>query len=166
MKPITAGALGLILGLIVATSISTWQAKDRSRAVIGQATPEIATQVATPLARTVYVYRDAKKPLGIPTGSAVLTAVKTKDGTATALLDREGKTSIVLQTDPAPWFGNGHKQALYLIYGYMDNHTVTRVEYSYSLVQIKRMDIAVHLGGNAGSGESRALVGISINYSW
>ena len=167
MKPVTASgvALGLILGLVVATGISVWQAKHRPPATVGQVTPEIAAQTASPEVRTVYIYNTAKPP-GSPTGSEVLTAVKTKTGTATALLSPEGRASIVLQTDPAPWFGKDHKQALYLIYGYMDNRTVTRVEYSYSLAQVKRLDIAAHLGGNVGAGESRALVGISVGYSW
>lgn len=166
MKPFTAGALGLIFGLILATGISAWMAKHRPSAVIGQITPEIASQTATQEVKTVYVYKTARKPLGTPQGSEVLTAIKTKEGIATALLDRAGRTSIILQTDPTPWFGKSHKQTISVIYGQMDSHTVNRVEYSYSLAQIKRLDIAAHLGGNIDQGESRALVGISLSYRW
>ena len=127
-------AIWFVLGMLVSAGYMVWKSSQAPEAVPGEVTPDIRGQVATPEVRTIYLYRDAKKPRGTPAGSEVLTAVKTDTGTATALLDTEGRASIVLQTDPLPWLARESAHDVTLIYGQMDGETVTRGGYrcSYS----------------------------------
>lgn len=159
--------LGFVLGLMVAAGYTAWQASQAPQAVPGVVTPEIQEQVATPETRTVYVYRDAEKPLGTPAGTEVLTAVKTDTGTATALLDDTGHASIVLQTDPAPWFGRTRQQTVTVVYGSMAGEMVSRLEYRYDLWQVKNLNIGLAAETNLGATQGhRAIVGVGLSYRW
>ena len=158
-------ALGFIAGLLVAAIVCYFAWPKPQKGVIGQVTSEIQAKQAEPVIRTVYVYKDAKKSLGTSQGDEVLTAVKTKDGTATATLDTEGHAHVILTTDPTPWFGKQSKHNLSLIYGRMDHETVTRLQYRLDFIQVKKLNIGLSAGANIG-GESRALVGVSLSYAW
>lgn len=158
-------AIGFALGLVVAAGYCAWRASQAPDAVPGVVTPELQKQVATPEVRTVYIYRDAKMPKGA-TGD-VLTAVKTDTGTATTLLDTEGRASIVLQTDPLPWLARESAHEVTLIYGQMDGETVTRGGYRWSFLQSKRLHAVAAIEANLGvSVESQTLVGVGLSYRW
>lgn len=158
-------ALGIVIGLLIAAGYVAWKAGQTPKAVPGEVTPEIRGQVATPEVRTVYVYRNAKKPKG--TTGDVLTAVKTDTGTATTLLDTEGRASIVLQTDPLPWLARESHHEVTLIYGQMDGETVTRGGYRWSFLRSKRFHAVAAIEANLGaSGESLTLVGVGLSYRW
>lgn len=160
-------AIGFILGLLVAAGYSAWRASQAPESVPGAITPEIQRQVATPEARTIYVYRDAKKPTGTPISSDVLTAVRTDFGTATALLDDSGRASIVLQTNPTPWFGRKRQQTVTVVYGSMAGEMVSRLEYRYDLWQVKNLNIGLAAETNLGASQGhRAIVGVGLSYRW
>lgn len=165
MADLKSLALGIVLGLMFATGYVLWKASQTPEAVPGTVTPEIRGQVATPEVRTVYVYRDAKKPKGA-TGE-ILTAVKTQTGTATALLDETGRASIVLQTDPLPWLARESAHEVTLIYGSMDHETVKRLGYRWEFLRVKRLHLGLTAETNLGAaGESRTLVGVGLAYRW
>lgn len=161
------GIIGFILGLLIAAGYATWRAIQEPEAVIGALAPDIQKQVATPEVRTVYVYRDAKATRGTPVDSAVLTAVKTQTGTATALLDAAGHASIVLQTDPLPWIARGSSHQATLIYGSMDGKAVNRLGYRWEFLRAKRLHLGFTAETNLGtSGENRTLIGLGLAYRW
>ena len=160
-------AIGFVLGILVSAGCMVWKASQAPEAVPGEVLPEILGQVATPEIRTVYLYRDAKKPRGAPTGSEALTAVKTDTGTATTLLDAAGHASIVLQTDPATWFGKTRKQTVTVIYGSMAGEMVSRLEYRYDLWQVKNLNIGLAAETNLGASQGhRAIIGVGLSYRW
>lgn len=159
--------IGFILGLLISAGYVAWKASQTSDAVPGEVTPELQKQVATPEVRTVYVYRNAKKPRETPLGTEVLTAVKTDTGTATTLLDTAGRASIVLQTDPTPWFGMKRQQTVAVVYGYMAGEMVSRLEYRYDLWQVKNLNIGLAAETNLGASQGhRAIVGVGLSYRW
>ena len=73
-------AIWFVHGMLVSAGYMVWKSSQAPEAVPGEVTPDIRGQVATPEVRTIYLYRDAKKPRGTPAGSEVLTAVKTDTG--------------------------------------------------------------------------------------
>jgi hypothetical protein len=153
-------SIGFVLGILAATGYVAWKASQAPEAVTGEVLPEIQQQVATPEIRKVYVYLDAKKPKGTPAGTKVLTAVKTDTGTATTLLDVAGYSSIVLQTDPLPWFRPENVWSGSLYAGVYDKDFTARLTVERSAVQIKRAHIGAVFAVDAGPGETRLFIGI------
>lgn len=155
--------IGIIIGIILSTAYVVW--KSTQDAVVGEPTKEITKLVATPEIRTVYIYKDAKKPPG--TTGDVLTAVKTETGTATALLDDTGHASIVLKTDPIAWLSTKGAHQVTYTYGYTDGEVVNRLGYRWDFLRVKRVHFGLLAENNIGSAnKDRKLVGIDISYRW
>lgn len=157
-------SIGFALGLVVAAGYSIWTAKHRPPAVVGQITPEIAIQTATPETRTVYIYRDAKRPAGVAKDTAVLTAVKTKTGTATAILSPEGRANIILQTDPSPWFAKANDWHGSLYAGVQGGATVYRGTVSRDIARIKNAYMGFVVAADKYPEETKIFVGIGVRF--
>ena len=155
---------GFVLCLIVAAVAFLWRESLSPPAVVGQPTAEIAAKAATPETRTVYVYRDAKRPAGAATDTAVLTAVKTETGTATAVLSPEGRASIILQTDPAPWFAaaDGWQGSLYA--GVQGGSVVYRGTASRDIARLKNAYVGIAVSADRYPEETKFFVGVGIRF--
>jgi hypothetical protein len=155
-------AIGFTLGLLVAAGICYW--RQPPPGVVGQLTPEIQAKKPESVIRTVYVYRDAIKPPGASQSDDVLTAVKTKDGTATVLLDDEGHTKVILTTDPLPWLAKSRKWNGSFYAGYRGQDLTYRVTLERSVYQVKRAYISVVLSGDKGPDEGKLFAGIGVRF--
>lgn len=153
--------IGVIVGIILSTAYVVW--KSPQDAVVGEVTKEIKKQVAIPEIRTVYIYKDAKKPTG--TTGDVLTAVKTEIGTATALLDDKGHTSIVLKTDPIAWLSTKGAHQVTYTYGHTDGEVINRLGYRWDFLRIKRVNFSLLAETNLDN-TGNTLVGVGISYKW
>ena len=112
-------------------------------------------------------YPQANKKLGIPIDTKVLISTKLINQTVTATLDPEGAGHLYIRTDPIPWFGHQKKQTLSVISGPMAGEWVNRLEYRYDLYQVKRLNIGLGAETNLGSSQGhKALIGVSLSYSW
>jgi hypothetical protein len=158
----TKVATGFVLGLIVAAAVVLWRESLRPPAVVGQPTAEIAAATATPEIRTVRVYKDAKKPKG--TTGDVLTAVKTQTGTATALLSQEGRASIILQTDPTPWFATANDWHGSLYAGVQSGSVVYRGTASRDIARIKNAYVGFVVAADKYPDETRIFVGVGVRF--
>jgi hypothetical protein len=161
MRKIVAG---FVTGLVVAAAAYLWWESMRPAAVVGQPTAEIAAAIAVPETRTVYVYRDAKKPAGAAKDTAVLTAIKTETGTATAILSPEGRASIILQTDPAPWFAksDGWQGSLYA--GVQGGSVVYRGTASRDIARLKNAYVGLIISADRYPEETKFFVGVGIRF--
>lgn len=161
MTNLSKHGIAFILGLIAATAICIWKAKPVT--VVGETIPELVGKPQEAQVRTVYVYRDAKKPNGTQPGTEVLTAVKTKEGTATALLDPVGHTSIVLTTDPLPWLAKSKEWHGSLYAGVQDSTTVYRATIERSFIQTKSIHWGVVAGVDKGQ-DTKLFVGVGFRF--
>lgn len=155
-------AIGFLIGIFVATGVCMW--KPKPIAVVGQTIPALVGKPQEAQVRTVYVYRDAKKPKGTQPGTEVLTAVKTKEGTATALLDPLGHTSIVLTTDPLPWLAKSKEWHGSLYIGAYDNKSVYRATLERSFIQTKRLHWGTVVSADKGPDDTKLLIGIGFRF--
>jgi len=155
-----AGVGGFVLGLAAAAVVVGLHAGRRPPAMPGAGTPNVATRTATPETRTVYVYRDAKKPVGASPGSVLLTEVKTKTGTAAALLDTGGHASIVLQDAPAPWFARAPAWDRSLYIGFRGADFTYRVTVIRDRWQIKQLRLGVAVSIDYSRSETKGFIGI------
>lgn len=155
-------AIGFFIGLFVAAGVCVWKAKPV--ATVGEVIPELVGKPQEAQVRTVYVYRDAKKPKGTLPGTEVLTAVKTKEGTATALLDPVGHTTIVLTTDPLPWLAKSREWHGSLYIGAYDQKSVYRATLERSFFQTKRVHWGLVASADKGPEDTRLLIGIGFRF--
>lgn len=155
-------SIGFLTGLLVATVVCMWKAKPV--AVVGETIQELAGKTQEAQVRTVYVYRDAKKPKGTQPSTEVLTAVKTKDGTATALLDPVGHTSIVLTTDPLPWLAKSREWHGSLYIGAYDQKSVYRATLERSFFQTKRVHWGTVVSADKGPEDTKLFLGIGFRF--
>lgn len=154
-------AIGFCIGLIVASGVCFW--KEKPTAVVGEVIPELVSATKEPSVRTVYVYRDAKKPKDTPTTTEVLTAVKTPTGTATALIDLSGNTTIVLTKDPKPWLAKSREWHGSLYAGVQDSTTVYRATIERSFIQTKSLHWGVVVGVDKGQ-DTKLFVGVGFRF--
>lgn len=160
--------IGFVVGLLIGGLVVAYRMQP-GPSVPGIVAQELAGK--TPVLETLPVktYPGTNKNLGVPTTEKVLTATKiahtTAPQTITAALDQDGTTRLYISKDPLPWLGRARKHDLSVIYGRMDQETVTRLQYRLDLIQVKRLNIGLSASANM-TGESRALVGVSLSYSW
>lgn len=170
-RDLTIGSIGLILGLLLAAIICVWKAKPNP-STIPVISPEIANLPTIHETLSVRTYPGiVNKKLGVPTTDKVLTSTKlvatNSPQTITAAIDSEGTTRLYLRNDALPWFSRSHRQSVEFIYGIMDQSSVKRLEYRYELFRVKQLDFGLSAGANIlSAGPSRALVGLSMSYSW
>lgn len=155
-------AIGFFIGLLLAAGVCMWKAKPV--AVVGQTIPELVGKTQEAQVRTVYVYRDAKKPKGTQPGTEVLTAVKTNEGTATALLDPVGHTSIVLTTDPLPWLAKSKEWHGSLYIGAYDQKSVYRATLERSFFQTKLVHWGLVASADKGPEDTKLFLGIGFRF--
>ena len=102
-------SLGFILGIIASSIVVIFNTPKYPKDTVGGISPLVKDKTQEAETRTVYVYRDAKPPKGSKPGSVILTGVNTETGTATAVLDQDGRTSISIVTNPLPWIAKASK---------------------------------------------------------
>lgn len=159
---------GFFIGLIVAAGICAWKAKPV--ATVGDVIPELVGATKEASVRTVYIYRDAKKPKGTPATTDVLTAVKTPTGTATALLDPEGYTSIVLTKEPQPWLAKSREWHGSFYAGVQDSTTIYRATIERSFIQTKSLNWGIIAGVDKATGkvdkgkDTKLFVGVGFRF--
>lgn len=152
------------LGLLIGAIGYWWVTGLPPQSTHGELTQEIKSKVATPETRTVYIYRGAKKPLGAPKDSDVLTAVKVKEGIATAVLSAEGTTSIIISKEPIPWFRRSRRWGGSFYVGIRDSESIYRASVDRDLIQMKRAHIGVVLSADKAPSETKIFAGVGVRF--
>lgn len=170
---------GFIAGLFVAGSICAYNTirKVTHPSVLAPVAKELKHEKTETLAcKPVIHYRDrVKKDLGLPETVAkdpdkkvtASTKVPASDypNTVTSVYDSgTGATDLYIRRDPTPLLGFASKGTLGLAYGVQDDgETTTRLSASYSVLQVKRLNLGL-TGDIATSGRKFIGVGGEIKF--
>lgn len=158
------GGIGFILGILASAIVVIFLAPKYPKATTGGISPLVKDKTQEAETRTVYVYRDVKPPKGSKPGSVVLTGVNTETGTATAVLDQDGRTSISIVTNPLPWIAKSSKWTGGLYAGYRGSEFVYRATIARDLIQVKRLHLGVQVSGDFGANDNRLFAGIGVRF--
>ena len=150
-------ALGFIMGILVSGGFIAYHtlSKITAPSILAQPAKELKNvKTETLNCKPVIVYQDkAKKSLNLPETVArdpdkkvtASTKVSASDfpNTVTSVYDTgTGATDLFIRRDPLPWLATNARYELGIGYGYSDNGSVTRLDGSVELIQVK----ALHIG--------------------
>lgn len=155
------------LGGVVVALFAVYWVNSSEPAKVGQIAPILTgkEKVVQDCRKVVIYAKNVNKPLGVDPSLDVLTAVKTKEGTAIASLNQSGEATIHLRVDPKPWLARKDEYKAELMYGIMDGKTVPRVGFTWNLIQIKSLNLGFTAQSNLDT-EKRDFVGASISLNW
>lgn len=152
MKPLAAGSVGVVLGLLIGAGGCAWlRYAPSSKSIPAPPARELAGVATTTLkCADVVVYHDAvKKRLGLPQDptkhvvAATQVAPSDHPHTATAVYDEgTGGTGLYLRRDRLPWLAFNHQAEVGLAYGVRDSGGGARwrADARWALVQTKGLN--------------------------
>ena len=151
-------ALGIILGFIVAGAVCAYNtiSKITNPSILAQSAKELKNaKTETLTCKPVKIHQDrVKKDLNLPEAVTkdpdkkvtASTKVPASDfpNTVTSVFDTgTGATDLFIRQDPRPWLATTTRYELGIGYGASDNGSVTRLDGSVELLQIKALHVGI-----------------------
>ena len=165
---------GFILATVIAGGLYLYDKTNLPKAVLAKPAPELKNaKTETIKCVPLLVYRDVKKPLGIPEADvkdpskqvvgSIQIAASEHQHTVTALANTStGEVQMFVRQDPLAWLNLSRPNSVGASYGIReDGKAVVRLDGAYGLLSVKVLKLDAI--GDIDSG-SRAFVGLRVSF--